>query len=103
MPTKPTRAQLIAKWKKIVEQIENGYSLGLYDYRNDLDVRSLLAEAGGPPSPLLDELDARFRAATHKRKLKVWESDSADPFWIYGIPKRTTPEFKQYLQAENLA
>ena len=39
-------AVLVAKWGVIVEAIEKGYGFGLFDYRNDLDVRSLLAEAG---------------------------------------------------------
>lgn len=97
---KLTKAQLIAKWKKIVEEIESGYSLGLFDYRNDLDVRSLLDEAGGAAA--VEEWDERFRKATTKRKLKVWESDSADAFWIYGIPRRASAEFKEDLKAEGL-
>lgn len=101
MPKKPTTAQLIAKWRAFVEQLEAGYSFGLYDYRNDLDLRSLI-EAAGAADQVAD-LDARFRAATHKRKLKVWESDSEDPFWVYGVPRRISAAFKEDLKSEGLS
>lgn len=105
MPTtkkKLTNAQLTAKWRKFVESVESGYSFGLYDYRNDLDVRSLIADASRTPTETVAELDRRFLAATTKRKLKVWESDSANPFWIFGIPRKSCPEFKQDLKVEGL-
>lgn len=99
---KLSRSQLTAKWRKIVESIESGYPLGLYDYRNDLDVRSLIANASQSPTDVVADLDRRFLAATAKRKLKVWESDSVNPFWIFGIPRKSCPEFKQDLKAEGL-
>ncbi|MDX2042627.1 MAG: hypothetical protein SF097_15505 [Acidobacteriota bacterium] len=36
---------LIESWEKVVQSVENGYSLTLDDYLNDLDARQLLEEA----------------------------------------------------------
>ena len=43
---------LVRRWREFVEQVERGYSLGIEDYRNDLDVRGIIAlakadDAGG--------------------------------------------------------
>jgi hypothetical protein len=37
---------LLLGWRQFVEQVEKGYTLGLEDYRNDLDVRAILRLAG---------------------------------------------------------
>lgn len=97
---KKPSAALVAKWKAFVEAVEKGYGFGLYDYRNDLDIRSLLADAGH--SGIVEELDQRFQATLTARKIKIWESDSPDAFWCYGYPKKTNAEFKQDLKAEGL-
>ena len=39
------RAGLVRRWREFVERVERGYSLGIEDYRNDLDVRGILALA----------------------------------------------------------
>lgn len=96
-PTKKTLA-LVAKWQAIVESVEKGYGFGLFDYRNDLDVRSQLAVAGADVAAL----DERFRKCLTARKIQIWESDAADAFWCYGYPKKVNREFKQDLKAEGL-
>lgn len=93
---KKPSAALVAKWKAFVESVEKGYGFGLYDYRNDLDLRSLLGDAD------VAELDQRFQAALTAKKIKIWESDVPDAFWCYGYPKKTNAEFKQDLKAEGL-
>lgn len=93
-------AALIAKWKVFVEAVEKGYGFGLYDYRNDLDVRSLLDAAGAGTQ--VADLDKRFEACLTAKKIKIWESDVAAAFWCYGYPKKTNAEFKQDLKAEGL-
>ncbi len=40
------RAGLIDRWRKFVESVERGYKLGLEDYRNDLDLRGIIAMVG---------------------------------------------------------
>ena len=37
---------MINRWKHFVDQVEKGYSMGLEDYRNDLDIRTLIAATG---------------------------------------------------------
>ncbi len=37
---------LVRRWRDFVAQVEKGYPLGLDDYRNDLDVRTLIAVTG---------------------------------------------------------
>src|ERR1700689_1557449 len=51
------RAGLLRRWREFVEQVERGYSLGLEDYRNDLDVRGIieLAKADDAEVHALDE------------------------------------------------
>ncbi len=51
------RAGLIDRWGKFVAEVERGYRYGLEDYRNDLDLRGIIAMLGldaevaepGPP------------------------------------------------------
>ena len=38
-------AGLVESWEAVVSAVEEGYTLGLDDYLNDLDVRQLLEEA----------------------------------------------------------
>jgi len=62
------RAGLIERWGKFVDEVERGYRFGLEDYRNDLDLRGIIAMLG------LDEevadLDRRFQALlTHRDKI----------------------------------
>src|SRR5665213_2250029 len=37
------RAGLIERWAKFVAEVERGYRFGLEDYRNDLDLRGIVA------------------------------------------------------------
>jgi hypothetical protein len=99
-PTQKKTVDLIAQWTAIVAAVEKGYRFGLYDYRNDLDVRSLIEEAGAADQ--VAALDKRFQAALTGKKVRVWESDTAGAFWCYGYPKKTNAEFKQDLKAEGL-
>jgi hypothetical protein len=99
MPQKLSKktTDLIAKWQAIVESVEKGYGFGLFDYRNDLDIRSQIGAKADVAA-----LDARFQACLTARKIKIWESDVKDAFWCYGYPKKTNREFKQDLKAEGL-
>jgi len=93
-------AALIEKWAAVVASVEKGYGFGLFDYRNDLDVRSLIAAAGAGAE--VAALDERFQAALTAKKIKIWESDAPEAFWCYGYPKKVGKEFKQDLKAEGL-
>jgi hypothetical protein len=94
------RAGLIERWGKFVEQVEHGYKLGLEDYRNDLDLRGIIAMLG------LDEyvldLDKRFEAMLTDREKRVWESSASDPFWDFGYPKNASHRLMEDLNNEGL-
>lgn len=83
---------LVARWTKVVDAIVTGYQFSIYDYRNDLDSRSIVedvllaARKRGLDAPSgvagrLAEADARFMAATRPtttqlatRNLGPWAS-----------------------------
>jgi len=93
------RAGLVRKWRAFVEQVERGYSLGLEDYRNDLDVRAILAMAGAEDDEIfaLDERLKKLLTACHQR---VWESAPGEPFWDFGYPRNAGPDLLEDLQNE---
>src|SRR5450631_351194 len=94
------RAGLIERWRKFVEEVERGYKLGLEDYRNDLDLRGIIAMLG------LDEevrdLDVRFQAMLTDREKRVWESSAADPFWDFGYPQNASRRLLEDINNEGL-
>jgi hypothetical protein len=94
------RAGLVQRWRTFVEEVEKGYPLGLYDYRNDLDLRSVLSEVGLDND--VKDLDERFEKLLKDRKKRVWESAKSDAFWIFGYPKNASGELLEDLKSEGL-
>ncbi len=96
------RAGLIDRWREFVSRVERGYSLGLEDYRNDLDVRAILklADAEDEEVRVLDE---RFRALLTATNRRVWESAPGDPWWDFGYPENGGNELLEDLRREKLA
>ncbi len=96
------RAGLVRQWHEFVGQVERGYRLGLEDYRNDLDVRAILALANAEDHEVtaLDERLKKHLIACDKR---VWESMPGEPFWDFGYPGNAGPELLEDLQNEDLA
>lgn len=92
------REGLLRRWREFVEQVERGYNFNLEDYRNDLDVRAILALAGMED----EQLDARFEKMLTAREVRVWESAAGDPFWDFGYPKNAGPDLLADLRAEGL-
>jgi hypothetical protein len=86
--------------RKFVEEVERGYNLGLEDYRNDLDLRGILAMLG------LDEevrdLDQRFEATLTDREKRVWETSAANPFWDFGYPANAGEPLREDLKNEGV-
>lgn len=96
------RAGLLRKWREFVEQVERGYALGLEDYRNDLDLRAIIAMAGAVNDEI-HALDDRLRAMLTSTGVRVWESAAGHPFWDFGYPKNASGDLLEDLQSEGLA
>jgi hypothetical protein len=94
------KAGLVRRWREFVEQVERGYSVGLEDYRNDLDVRAILALAGAEDDDVraLDERLKRMLTSD----VRVWESAVGDPFWDFGYPRTAGEDLLRDLRAEGL-
>lgn len=93
--------EYVRRWKEFVEQVERGYSLGLEDYRNDLDLRAILRVAGAEDEQVA-ALDERFKALLTGRARRVWESAPGDPFWDFGYPRNAGEELREGLREEGL-
>ncbi|HLK18570.1 MAG TPA: hypothetical protein VKT81_06420 [Bryobacteraceae bacterium] len=94
------RAGLIERYRKFVEEVEHGYKLGLEDYRNDLDLRGILAMLGFDDD--VRDLDRRFESLLTDRDTRIWESSAANPFWDFGYPKNAGPRLLEDIKQEGL-
>lgn len=95
------RAGLLRRWRQFVEQVERGYSLGLEDYRNDLDVRAIIALAG-LEDDTVRALDERLKKTLTVPDIRVWESMAGNPFWDFGYPRTAGPDLLEDLRTEGL-
>ena len=93
-------AGLIARWRSFVAEVEGGYPLGLEDYRNDLDIRSLIAFTELDPEVAPE--DDRFRKLLIHTRQAVWESDTPHAFWVCGYPKNASGALLKDLRQEGL-
>ena len=91
--------ELVGRWREFVEQVERGYSLGLEDYRNDLDLRAMLQ---GAEDEEVFALDRRLKALLISTGTRVWESAPENPFWDFGYPGNAGGELKDGLREEGL-
>jgi hypothetical protein len=95
------REGLLRRWSEFVAEVERGYRFGLEDYRNDLDVRGILAQLG------LDDdvaaIDRRFEHMLIAREQRVWESADGNPFWDFGYPKNASADLLRDLRNAGLA
>jgi hypothetical protein len=94
------RAGLIERWRRFVEEVERGYKFGLEDYRNDLDLRGIIALSGLDVE--VRDLDQRFEALLINRTMRVWETAAGDPFWDFGYPQNAGKQLLKDLQNEGL-
>lgn len=95
------RPGLVRRWREFVEQAERGYSLGLEDYRNDLDIRGILRLAQAEDAEV-EALDDRLRRLLVPAKRRVWESAPGEPFWDLGYPRNAGEELREGLTEEGL-
>lgn len=94
------RSGLIDRYRKFVEQVEHGYKLGLEDYRNDLDLRGILAMLQLDHE--VQDLDRRLEAQLTNRTTRVWETSPGDPPWDFGYPANAGPDLIGDLTKEGL-
>ena len=94
------RKGLVERWGKFVAEVERGYRFGLEDYRNDLDLRGIIAMLGLDAE--VAELDRRFEMQLIARDKRVWESSAADPFWDFGYPSNAGAQLLEDLSSEGL-
>lgn len=95
------RQGLIERWGKFVTEVERGYRFGLEDYRNDLDLRGIIAMVGLDSE--VADFDRRFEAMLTHRDKRVWETSAADPFWDFGYPSSTGTRFLDDIKNEELS
>ena len=91
---------LVQRWREFVSLVQAGYALGLEDYRNDLDLRTLIALAGIAPDVAED--DARLLALLTRTDLEIWSSDAEDAWWTRGYPSNAGPVLLEDLRAEGI-
>jgi hypothetical protein len=95
------RVGLIDRWRKFVSEVEHGYKFGLEDYRNDLDLRGIIAMLGLDAE--VADVDRRFETLLTHRDKRVWESSASDPFWDFGYPQNAGHQLLEDLENEGLA
>jgi hypothetical protein len=91
---------LPAEWRRFVDQVERGYTLGLDDYCNDLDIRTLIERAG-----LRHEVegeDLRLRGLLTDTDRAIWSSDVPDAFWVRGYPANASGELLEDLKTRGV-
>jgi len=94
------REGLLRRWREFVEEVERGYRFGLEDYRNDLDLRGVIALVGLDQEAR--EADERLERLLTAREVRVWESAPGDPFWDFGYPRNAPAALLADLKAEGL-
>lgn len=96
------RVGLLEKWRAFVEQAESGYPLGIEDYRNDLDVRGILALAQADDDAGVRALDQRLQQLLTATAVRVWESLPSARFWDFGYPRNAGKLLLRDLREEGL-
>jgi hypothetical protein len=82
------REGLLRRYREFVAEVEKGYGYGLQDYRNDLDLRGVIATLALDEET--SELDHRLDDMLTARQIRVWESVAGDPFWDFGYPRNAS-------------
>jgi hypothetical protein len=96
------REGLIRRWSEFVGEVEAGYRYRLEDYRNDLDLRGVLAILELDRDPLVSAADERLRSMLTETGTRVWESMAGEAFWDFGYPHNASGQLLRDLAAAGL-
>ena len=84
---------LLTQWEKVVCAVEAGYDDTVYDYLNDLAVRTHIAtilecvpEGDDDSIELIRSLDARFKNGTRPSGHSMFDSSDSRYWWNTRIP-----------------
>jgi hypothetical protein len=99
---------LIGRWQNFIEELEKGYEDTIYEYRDELVKRDILARILNASSPslktklssTLDPLDIRFDNLTVSIQKPLLDGMEQDHTWWYKVPKKANDEFMEYLRHE---
>ncbi|MDX2032082.1 MAG: hypothetical protein SF339_15515 [Blastocatellia bacterium] len=99
---------LVENWEQIVQSVENGYSLGLDDYLNDMDVRQLIEESLSVAtaaqrdaiSDRVERADEQMRSLVERAEGCLWGEEVAEEegwtarnnWWYFTRPLSADPE-----------
>ena len=86
----------------VVDEVENGYVLGLEDYRNDLDLRTILHDLELDRSRYVHAADKRLRARLVSTEIRLWSGGPEDAFWTHGWPDNAGDDLREDLEREGL-
>jgi hypothetical protein len=104
---KATLNERVAAWEALVDEVEQGYDMTVYDYTNDLAVREWLdrarplvtARVQASLDARLAPLDARFRTATF---LAATRLPGAGDAWFFRLPRVLVGELAEDAARMNL-
>lgn len=90
---------LVKRWQEFVAEVERGYRYRLRDYRNDLDLRGVIAMLGLEAEPGIADADERLKQMLTGTEVRVWESADSNPFWDFGYPRNASRDLLNDLRA----
>jgi hypothetical protein len=97
------RNGLLRRWSEFVREVEEGYRYRLEDYRNDLDLRGVIAILQLDGDPTVSAADERLRHMLRATDTRVWESMPGDAFWDFGYPRNASGQLLRDLALAGLA
>ncbi len=99
---------LIESWERTVDSVDEGYTLGLDDYLNDLDARQLIEDVIDlvpveERSSLTERVrfaDERMKEIVELQEICLWSDvvaemegwNSSDNWWYYARPRNADPQ-----------
>jgi hypothetical protein len=95
------RTGLIRQWVAFVKEVQEGYELGFYDYANDLDLRTLLAETALDSDPQVMQADERLRKLLRPTEKPIWHGPE-NAYWVGGYPRNAGNKLMDDLRARGL-